>query len=127
MEKMKFQIEIDFKSIPPSILWPYISTPSGLKEWFADEVTLQGKRFTFIWDGGTKQTASIVAQRTDSSLRLRWNGDSLRDYFEMKIVTGEMTDSTSLLVTDFALPSDIDDARDLWLSQLETLRTILGC
>ena len=71
MEKTKFQIEFDLKSIPPALLWTYISSPSGLKEWFADEVTLHGKRFTFRWDDGAEQTAAIVAQRTESSLRLR--------------------------------------------------------
>lgn len=127
MEKTKFQIEFDLKSIPPALLWTYISSPSGLKEWFADEVTLHGKRFTFRWDDGAEQTAAIVVQRTESSLRLRWQGDSLRHYFEFKILSGEMTDSTSLLVTDFALPSEIADARDLWISQLENLRITLGC
>ena len=92
--KTKFQIEFDLKSIPPALLWTYISSPSGLKEWFADEVTLHGKRFTFRWDDGAEQTAAIVAQRTESSLRLRWHGDSLRHYFEFKILSGEMTDST---------------------------------
>ncbi len=38
-----------------------------------------------------------------------------------------MTDSTSLLVTDFALSYELDDARDLWISQLENLRITLGC
>lgn len=127
MEKIKFQIEFDLKSIPPALLWSYISTPSGLKEWFADEVTLQGKRFTFRWDDGSEQTASIVVQRTESSLRLRWSGDLMRHYFEFKILSGEMTDSISLLVTDFAVPSEIEDARDLWISQLENLRITLGC
>ena len=99
MEKTKFQIEFDLKSIPPALLWTYISSPSGLKEWFADEVTLHGKRFTFRWDDGAEQTAAIVAQRTESSLRLRWHGDSLRHYFEFKILSGEMTDSTSVSYT----------------------------
>ncbi|WP_300300722.1 START-like domain-containing protein [uncultured Muribaculum sp.] len=127
MEKQKYHIEFDFKSIPPPLLWSYIATPSGLREWFADDVVLQGKRFIFKWNDGTEQTASIVSQRVESSLRLRWTGDSLSHYFEFKIMTGEMTDSTTLLLTDFSTSEEVDDARELWMSQIDNLRIILGC
>ncbi len=127
MEKEKFQIEFDFKSIPPALLWSYIATPSGLKEWFADEVSLQGKRFTFKWEGGGEQSASIVAQRTESSIRMRWTNEPMRQYFELKILTSELTDSTSLIITDFAAPEDVTDQKELWTSQIDTLRLILGC
>lgn len=127
MEKIKYQIEFDFKSIPPPLLWSYIATPSGLREWFADDVSLSGKRFTFRWNDGTEQIASIVSQRVESTMRLRWTGDNLRHYFEFKILTGEVTDSTTLLLTDFCAPEESDDARELWLSQIDNLRIILGC
>ena len=32
------------------MLFQYLSTPSGLGEWFADNVNSRGERFTFIWD-----------------------------------------------------------------------------
>lgn len=127
MEKQKYQIEIDLKSTPPSLLWSLLSSPSGLQEWFADEVRLDGKRFTFRWEDGTELVATLLSQRSEISIRMRWDGDPVGCYFEMRILTGEMTETTSLLVTDFALAADLDDARELWLSQLDVLRTLVGC
>lgn len=127
MEKQKFQIETDFKRIPVGILWSYISTPAGLHEWFADEVTLQGKVFTFTWEDGTEQKANILSLRNDMLIRLRWTDDTTRNYFEMRILTNEITESTSLLITDFATPDELDELRELWTLQLDSLRTLLGC
>ena len=32
------------------MLFQHLSTPSGLGEWFADDVNSRGENFTFIWD-----------------------------------------------------------------------------
>ena len=32
-----------------------------------------------------------------------------------------------LTVTDFAEPDDVEEAKDLWNYQIETLQRILGC
>ena len=47
--KKAFSIEIDFQA-SPQLLFQYLSTPSGLSEWFADNVNSRGEDFTFIWD-----------------------------------------------------------------------------
>jgi hypothetical protein len=49
----KVRYEIEFPSIRPS-LYQYISTPSGLSEWFADNVILEVNFFTFIWNDSEK-------------------------------------------------------------------------
>ncbi|MDE6458104.1 MAG: hypothetical protein K2L31_05830 [Muribaculum sp.] len=50
-----------------------------------------------------------------------------RDYFEMSISVNELTDSTTLTIVDFAEPDDMDDAKELWETQVDTLRRVLGC
>lgn len=126
MEREKFTMEFEMKRIPVSLLWPYISSASGLKEWFADAVTSNGKEFVFTWNK-FPQTARQVSARTGSHIRFRWDDDPSRDYFEMKIAVNELTDSTTLIVTDFAEPEDIPDARSLWNTQIDALRRALGC
>ena len=47
--KQLFSIEYDFHA-SRQMLFQYLSTPSGLGEWFADDVNSRGENFTFIWD-----------------------------------------------------------------------------
>lgn len=127
MEKEKYQIEVDLMSTPPAMLWSLVSSASGLQRWFADEVRVDGRRVTFRWNDGTEQSATLLSQRAESMVRMRWEGDPPGVYFEMRILTSELTDSTSLLVVDFAPADEVADARELWLSQLDALRTFVGC
>ncbi len=47
--KVRYEIEFPINS-SPHLLYQYISTPSGLQEWFADTVNSRGEFFTFVWD-----------------------------------------------------------------------------
>ena len=47
--KVKFELEFPIQA-SPSMLFQYISSASGLSEWFADNVNSRGESFTFIWD-----------------------------------------------------------------------------
>ncbi len=126
MEREKFTIEFEMKRIPVALLWTYISTASGLKEWFADAVEARGKEFVFTWNK-FPQTAHQVSIRLGSHIRFRWDDGPSRDYFELRIVVNELTDETTLVVTDFAEADDIEDSKELWATQIEGLRRALGC
>lgn len=126
MEKQKFQLEFDMKGTPVPLLWSYISSASGLKEWFADAVEVNGKRYTFYWNK-QPQTATVISIRNEMSIRWRWDDEPSRAYFELKIAVDEFTDTASLILTDFAEPSDMDDSKELWETQIGGLQGMLGC
>ena len=46
-KKKEFVIEYDFQS-SPQLLFQYLSTPSGLSEWFSDDVNYRGEKYTFF-------------------------------------------------------------------------------
>ena len=51
MERVKIDLEFVIKS-SPTILYQYLTTPSGLVEWFCDDVNIKGsKLYSFFWDG----------------------------------------------------------------------------
>lgn len=126
MAKEKFTKDYSMKSVPVALLWNYISTPNGLEQWFADEVKHDGKNYSFIWSG-SGQDAVLAGIRTYSYIRFKWADDNDRSYFELKIQVSELTDTTDLVVTDFAEPDELEESLDLWDSQIEALQRMLGC
>lgn len=48
--KNKIRIEYPLNSASGNVIWTAISTPAGLQRWFADDVTKNGKMFTFRWE-----------------------------------------------------------------------------
>ena len=126
MAKEKFTLEYDMRSTPVSMLWSYIATANGLKEWFADDAKMDGKEVVLIWNG-VEQGLSIVGLRTEKYIRYRWSEDTDKTYFELRIMTAELTGNSVLCVTDFAEPEELQEAKDLWNYQMETLQRQLGC
>lgn len=126
MAKEKFTLEYNMKSTPVAMLWAYIATENGLKEWFADKVTMQGKEVILDWNV-SEQVMVIVGMRNDKFIRYRWQEDTDKTYFEFKISTTELSGTSILTITDFAEPEDLEEAKELWNYQIEILQRQLGC
>lgn len=125
--KTKFEIEYPITS-SPQLLYQYISTPSGLTEWFADNVNSRGEFFTFIW-GDSEEKAKLVTLKTDEKVKFRWlveDDEESEYYFELRIVLDELTKDVVLMVTDFAESDEIKDQTQLWDNQIADLKKVLG-
>ena len=124
--KSKVQLEFSIKC-SPGVLYNRLSTASGLAEWFADDVHVKGKRFTFIWEGSA-QVAGMVQSKDSKFVRFKWEDDEEEDtFFEFLINKDELTGDVSLLITDFADEGEEDETTDLWNSQITDLKRVLGC
>ena len=68
-KKFPFTVERTFKS-SPTILYNFLTTPSGLVQWFADYVDLDpnGEVFTFEWNG-EEQIAEVLAYEEDEFIK----------------------------------------------------------
>jgi hypothetical protein len=60
-EKIKYEIEFPIQA-SEKLLFQYISSPSGLSEWFADNVNYRGEIFIFIWDGA-EESAKLLSKK----------------------------------------------------------------
>ena len=109
------------------VLYKRLSTPSGLSEWFANDVNIKNGVYTFYWDG-SEQSAKLVTKKENKFVKYKWiDSDEADDYFEFKIVVDDMTSDVSLLVTDFADDEeDFEEAKLLWETQVDNLRGALG-
>jgi hypothetical protein len=126
MAKKKFTVEYSLGHTAPSRLWNHLQSDTGLEGWFADRVELDEKDYTFYW-GEAEQHASLISMRRDVYVRYRWWDDEPHAFFEMRIIKSELTDETTLIITDFASdPDDQDELIDLWDQQIENLKRILG-
>lgn len=123
-DKVKFQLEFVVKS-SPSLLYSYISTPSGLGQWFADNVNSRGELFTFMWDG-SEEKAKLISKKTNQVVKFKWVDQEDDSFFELKIQIDDLTQDVALLITDFAYEDELDEAKLLWEAQVSDLHAIIG-
>ena len=126
-DKEKYEMEFVIQA-SPMLIYQYISTPSGLSEWFADNVNSRGELFTFIWDGSEEQ-AKLLTKKSGERVKFRWisdEEDGSSYYFEIRIQVDEITKDVSLMITDFAEEDEIDEGKMLWDNQISSLKQVLG-
>lgn len=124
-EKVKFEMEFVVQA-SPSLLYQYMATPSGMSEWFADNVNSRGEIYTFIWDGSEEQ-AKVLTKKNAEFVRFRWVEDEDEPYyFELRIQVDEITKDVSLIITDFAEDDEIEEGKMFWDNQISELKLIIG-
>ncbi|PCH78498.1 MAG: hypothetical protein COB98_00010 [Flavobacteriaceae bacterium] len=124
--KVKFEIEFPIHA-SPQMLYQYFGTPSGLSEWFADNVNLRGDIYTFVWDGSEEQ-ARVLQERPNEKIKFRWleDEDDNKSYFEFKIQVDELTKDVSLIITDFAEEDEVEESKMFWENQIDGLKHTIG-
>ena len=123
---MKYSIELPINS-SVTVLYKRLSTPSGLAEWFADNVNLKNNVFTFFWDD-SDQSAKILKKKSNKFVQFKWLDDEEKEsFFEFKIQVDEMTSDVSLIITDFAEDEeDQEEQTMLWEQQIQNLKMAIG-
>tara|TARA_R100000501_G_C2559861_1_gene70963 strand:- start:62 stop:451 length:390 start_codon:yes stop_codon:yes gene_type:complete len=125
-DKIKYEMEFPIHA-SPSLLYQYISTPSGLSEWYADNVNSRGELFTFIWEG-SEEKAKLVSKKSDERVKFKWLNDEDTPYFfEIRIQVDEITKDVSIMITDFAEDEDeMEEGKMLWENMISDLKQVLG-
>lgn len=105
-----------------------ISTPSGLSEWFANDVNIKDDIFTFFWEQSSED-ARLLAKRKGEAIKFQWMEDFEEDektYFEIAIKVDELTNDVAIVITDFAEEDEVDEAKLLWENQINDLKKVIG-
>ena len=127
MTKISFELEFLLKT-SPKVLENMLSTPSGLSEWFADDVNIKGDIFTFFWDG-SQEEARILTKKLNGKVKFQWLSDEEDGndvYFEIRYEVDPMTKAVILKIIDFAEPDEIEEVQQLWEQQISDLKRVLG-
>ena len=123
-KKQLFTLEFPVRC-SPSILYEFLSTSSGLQEWFADKVDDQDDLFTFSWNG-SEDTAEVLEREPDKFIRFHWSHAPKDEFFEFRIEKSEVSNQTILVIKDFADKKEIKDQSQLWNHQVKDLFHRLG-
>lgn len=124
-----FEFEYEIKS-SPKVLYPYISTASGLQQWFAEKVTVKNSvTFNFYWDDET-HIGNLTHNKLNKGVKFEFdrpNKDVTSAYIELKLDVSELTNATYLKVYDSASTFKNDaDATELWDYLTDKLKEIVG-
>ena len=124
IQHIKYELEFSIRS-SVSILFNCLSTPSGLSEWFSDDVNCNRNIYTFIWDN-SEQDAELITMSNNYSVKFRWLDWPKNTFFEFRIEVDDITNDVILKVIDFAEEDEIQESKDLWTSQIHDLMKKLG-
>ncbi|MGV1013010.1 MAG: START-like domain-containing protein [Flavobacterium sp.] len=125
--KVRYEIEFPINS-SPQLLYQYISSPSGLQEWFADSVNSRGEFYTFEWNN-SEENARLSSKKAGEKVKFKWIDADKKDteyYFEIRILEDEITKDVSLMIIDFAEEDEMDESIKLWENQVSDLKHIIG-
>ena len=130
MSKIKFVAEFEINA-SPKMIYPFLSTAVGLKEWFAEDVNMNEDRsFGFMWDG-VQNKAMKTAQKTNQMIKFEFVSSGKEDkkdvsYLDLKLEENELTQTSFLKVTDYSEAQDTKELQELWDNLIDNLRGALG-
>ncbi|MFZ6052417.1 START-like domain-containing protein [Halocola ammonii] len=127
MDKEKYTLEFLINA-SSKIIYNCLTSPSGLSEWFADDVNIRNDIYTFKWDG-SEEDARLLNKKRDEFARYIWLADEEEGndvFFEMRIKIDDLTGELALIITDFAEEDELEEAKMLWESQIDSLKQALG-
>ncbi len=113
------------------IVFHYLSTASGLQEWFADEVKIdEDKNYIFNFDNEDHH-AKMVSMRFNSHVKFEFfdpkdPDNSDHSFIEFKLEENELTQSLFLKVIDFSNDYDEDELEAIWDGMIHKLKEIIG-
>ncbi len=122
------RIELEFPMhCSANTLFNYISSPSGLSSWFADDVSVQGNTYIFRWDDGEMLEGELVKSLNRKHIKFRWvDGPNANETLEFIIHKDEVTDDLALIVADYAEEANYDEFEMVWESQVQALKNQIG-
>jgi uncharacterized protein YndB with AHSA1/START domain len=123
-KKIQYSVEYPVRC-SPAILYEFLSTSSGLQEWFAEKVEDSDGVFSFSWSGASEE-AEVLEKEENKSIKFHWVDSPSDEYFEFSIEKSDVTNLTILVINDFAEKKDIKDQSQLWETQVKELFHRLG-
>tara|TARA_B100001287_G_scaffold118749_1_gene99966 strand:+ start:97 stop:492 length:396 start_codon:yes stop_codon:yes gene_type:complete len=130
MAKQKFVGEYPINA-SRKMLFPYLSTATGLCQWFADDVNINNidKTLIFIVDG-EERIAVIDSINKNRYVKFRFIIDGEKpkenDTLEFRLEVNDLTQEVFVRVEEYTESDDLDESYQIWDNLLAQLKEIIG-
>ena len=130
MPKQKFIGEYQINASRKK-LFPYLSTATGLCQWFADDVNINNidKTLIFILDGD-ERIAVIDSIKNNRYVKFRFLNEDEKpkenDTLEFRLEINELTQSVFVRVEEYTDTDDLEESYQIWENLLSQLKEIIG-
>ena len=130
MPKQKFIGEYQINA-SRKMLFPYLSTATGVCQWFADDVNINNidKTLIFILDGD-ERIAVIDSIKNNRYVKFRFLNEDEKpkenDTLEFRLEINELTQSVFVRVEEYTDTDDLEESYQIWENLLSQLKEIIG-
>ena len=130
MVKSKFVADYQINA-SRKMIFNYLSTASGLEDWFADEVRIdEDKNFIFFFDK-EEHHARVASIRLNNHIKFDFFDPDNPDeedhsYVEFKLEENEVTQTMFLKVVDYTDDYDEEESRAIWDGLIGELKETIG-
>ena len=130
MAKQKFVGEYPINA-SRKMLFPYLSTATGLCQWFADDVNINNidKTLIFIVDG-EERIAVIDSINKNRYVKFRFLIDGEKpkenDTLEFRLEVNDLTQEVFVRVEEYTESDDLEESYQIWDNLLAQLKEIIG-
>ena len=130
MAKQKFVGEYPINA-SRKMIFPYLSTATGLCQWFADDVNINNidKTLIFIVDG-EERIAVIDSINKNRYVKFRFLMDGEKpkenDTLEFRLEVNDLTQEVFVRVEEYTESDDLEESYQIWDNLLAQLKEIIG-
>jgi len=130
MVKSKFVADYQINA-SRKMIFNYLSTASGLEDWFADEVRIdEDKNFIFFFDN-EEHHARVASMRINNHIKFDFFDPDNPDeedhsYVEFKLEENEVTQTMFLKVVDYTDDYDEEESQAIWDGLIGKLKETIG-
>lgn len=126
-DKKIFELEYILKT-SPKVLDNVLFTPSGLADWFCDDVNVKDDIYSFEWDGYIEQ-ARLLSLKKGQAIKWQWIEDEeegIDTYFGFRYHIDPLTNAVILTISGSSTEEDMKEAKALWEQHVSDLRRLIG-
>jgi uncharacterized protein YndB with AHSA1/START domain len=130
MVKNKFVADYQINA-SKKIVFHYLSTASGLEEWFADEVRIdEDKNYIFNFDN-EDHYARLTSLRSNIHVKFDFfdpknPNETDHSFIEFKLEENELTQSLFLKIIDYSNDYEEEELEAIWDGMVSKLKEIIG-
>ena len=130
MSKYKHEQEFEFHA-SASLLYPYLSTLSGLEQWFAESATVgSDKIWDIVWDD-THHYARKVIDQKNKHVKYEFLSNDKEELddpntLEFFVEKNDFTGMNYIKVADYSEEDDEEELMDLWDQIMQGLHDIVA-